>query len=85
SAEQSIYGKDGRNVPVFLQAYQSVRPLTVQEKQSLPLFFLSRILYQYIGYQAKIIKGQTEYKDRADSTLAHYRQHKSFFTQESYE
>lgn len=85
SSQHCIFGEDGSNVPVFLRAYQTVRKLTPAEKQSLSLFFLSRILYQYIGYEAKVIKGQAEYKAKADNTIARYMQHLSFFTQESYE
>lgn len=85
SPDHCIFGEDGKNVPVFLRTYQAIRPLTDPEKQSLPLFFLSRIIYQYIGYQAKIAKGQTEYSSKANDTLTRYNQHKSFFTQESYE
>lgn len=85
SPNHCIFGEDGKNVPVFLRAYQAVRPLTDPEKKSLPLFFLSRIIYQYIGYQAKITKGQTEYESKANATIARYKQHEDFFTQESYE
>lgn len=85
SPDHCIFGEDGKNVPVFLRAYQTVRPLTDLEKQSLPLFFLSRIIYQYLGYQAKIAKGQTEYESKANATIARYKQHEAFFNQESYE
>lgn len=81
----SIFGEDGKNVPIFLQAYQTVRPLTDAEKQSLPLFFLSRVIYQFLGYQAKIAKEQRGYQTKADSTIARYNQHKAFFAQESHE
>lgn len=79
SSAESIFGEDGDNVPIFLQSYQTVRKLTAAEKHSLPLFFMSRILYQYIGYQAKVAKGQAEYAAKADDTVARYRQHLSFF------
>lgn len=82
SPRHSIFGENGDTVPVFLESYQTIRKLTAVEKQGLPLFFLSRILYQYIGYKAKIIKGHAEYQSKADSTLARYKQHMPFFTQE---
>jgi Ser/Thr protein kinase RdoA (MazF antagonist) len=80
SPVHSIFGENGENVPAFLRAYQTVRPLTAAESQSLPLFFLSRIIYQFLGYEAKIAKGQTEYSSKATDTLARYNQHKAFFT-----
>lgn len=81
SPEESLFGKDGQNVAIFLQAYQQIRPLTEAEKQSLPMFFLNRFLYQVLGYCAKVAKGQTKYNARIADLIARYKQHQGFFTQ----
>jgi Ser/Thr protein kinase RdoA (MazF antagonist) len=79
STEHSIFGEAGENVPAFLQAYQDSRKLTDAERQSLPLFFLSRIIYQFLGYHAKVSKGMTEYQAKAADTITRYRKYESFF------
>lgn len=81
SPAHSIFGENGENGAVFLRAYQKTRKLTGAEEQSLPLFFLSRIIYQFIGYRAKIAKGQAEYEPKASTLLARYEQHRAFFAQ----
>lgn len=84
SPEHSIFGETGKNVPVFLDAYQNIRQLTAAEKQSLPLFFLCRFIYQTLGYYAKIAKGKTEYETPATDIIARYTQFRSFFDQTSF-
>lgn len=82
SPTESVFGKDGQNVTVFLQAYQQVRPLTEDEKQSLPIFFLNRFLYQVLGYCAKVAKGKTEYTTLVTDVITRYQQHRTFFMQD---
>lgn len=84
SPEHSVFGENGENISIFLQAYQSVRKLTTEEKQSLSLFFLSRILYQLFGYSTKAAKGDATYEARVEGVIARYNQHLSFFIRESF-
>jgi Ser/Thr protein kinase RdoA (MazF antagonist) len=85
SPDHSIFGQAGKNVPVFLHAYQEVRQLTAVEKRSLPLFFMNRFLYQVLGYYAKLAKGEAAYKTKISDIIVRYTQHQPFFTQKSYE
>lgn len=84
SPNHCMYGETGENIGIFLRAYQRVRPLTNVEKQSLRLFFVSRFLYQTLGYCAKVSKGETEYQAQVNNVLARYKQHKPFFEAETY-
>ena len=79
SPEHCVFGQNGHTVPVFLQNYQAVRQLTKAEEHSLPLFYMSRFLYQVLGYYIKAAKGKTECLELARSTIARYNQHRAFF------
>lgn len=84
SAEHSLFGADGQNVGVFLAAYQKVRELSPAELNAIPLLFITRFLYQVLGYYAKLDKGQQDYRAKIDGLVARYKHHQSFFDAEDW-
>lgn len=57
--EHCLFGEDGRNAETFIKSYESVRQLSVLEKELLPLFFTARFLYQATSYQNKLVTARS--------------------------
>jgi|GEM_PF-2015427 len=76
--EHCLFGEDGKNVAVFLDAYRSVRPLSESEETMLPIFFTARFMYQVIGYYAKLAKDKS-YLNKILQSMDRYEQCKNFF------
>jgi Ser/Thr protein kinase RdoA (MazF antagonist) len=78
SPEHCLFGEDGKNVAVFLDAYRVARPLSEAEEKMLPIFFTARFIYQVLGYYSKLAKDKT-YLDKVLQAVARYEQNKTFF------
>ncbi|HSW79377.1 MAG TPA: phosphotransferase [Candidatus Saccharimonadales bacterium] len=74
-----LFGKDGSNYAAFLESYESVRPLTPQEKTALPLFCFTRFVYNVVNYYKKVAEGKEEYRARIPASIERYQQFERYF------
>lgn len=73
-----LFGENGKNVDVFMEAYRAVRPLSEAEESMLPIFFTARFIYQVLGYYSKLAKDKS-YLEKISQSIERYEQHKNFF------
>lgn len=81
----SIFGRDGSNVNIFLDSYQSIRTLSDQEKSALPIFFLARAVYDLTVYYPRISGGEPGLGDQLQEYIERYRRFQNYFDASSLE
>jgi Ser/Thr protein kinase RdoA (MazF antagonist) len=77
--QHGLFGAQGENVQIFLEAYNAVRPLTDHEKLLLPLFLTASYLSRLARYLSKTEGGTLVYLDRVAAYRERYVQNQSFF------